>query len=129
MLSPEQINEIHRLHLVENGLSAESLVTNLPFLREVHARDQGPNGEELHRQPLRRSAERIGWHTLAKFESQPPSEKRKLLDFVLSNCCWKDGQLEAKYRQPFDLIASAAFAHRHLRSGHGPEGGFFDNWR
>jgi site-specific DNA recombinase len=29
------------------------------------------------------------------FESQPPSEKRKLLDFVLSNSRWKDGKLEA----------------------------------
>lgn len=25
------------------------------------------------------------------FENQPPAEKRKLLDFVLSNCSWKDG--------------------------------------
>jgi hypothetical protein len=39
------------------------------------------------------------------FETQPPSEKRKLLDFVLSNCTWKDGKLAAQYRQPFDLIA------------------------
>jgi len=38
------------------------------------------------------------------FESQPPIEKRKLLDFVVSNCRWKGGQLEAEYRQPFDLL-------------------------
>jgi site-specific DNA recombinase len=63
------------------------------------------------------------------FESQPPSEKRKLLDFVLSNCSWKGGNLEAKYRQPFDLIASAALSDRHLKSEHGPENGNFDNWR
>lgn len=25
------------------------------------------------------------------FENQPPAEKRKLLDSVLSNCSWKDG--------------------------------------
>ncbi len=30
------------------------------------------------------------------FESQPPSEKRKLLDFVLSNCRWKDGRTEGR---------------------------------
>jgi len=41
------------------------------------------------------------------FESQPPAEKRKLLDFVLSNCSWKDGELTAKYRQPFDVLAVA----------------------
>lgn len=26
------------------------------------------------------------------FENQPPSEKRKLLDFVVSNCRWKNRQ-------------------------------------
>jgi hypothetical protein len=41
------------------------------------------------------------------FESQPPTEKRKLLDFVLSNCTWKSGELTAKYRQPFDVLAVA----------------------
>ena len=41
------------------------------------------------------------------FESQPATEKRKLLDFVLSNCIWKGGELAAKYRQPFDVLAVA----------------------
>jgi hypothetical protein len=41
------------------------------------------------------------------FESQPPAEKRRLLDFVLSNCTWKGGELAAKYRQPFDVLAVA----------------------
>jgi hypothetical protein len=63
------------------------------------------------------------------FESQPPSEKRKLLDFVLSNCRWKDGQLEADYRQPFDLIAAAAQATLQVNSGGNAGNGKFDNWR
>ena len=41
------------------------------------------------------------------FESQPATEKRKLLDFVLSNCTWKGGELTTKYRQPFDVLAVA----------------------
>ena len=41
------------------------------------------------------------------FQSQPAMEKRKLLDFVLSNCTWKGGELAAKYRQPFDILAVA----------------------
>ena len=39
------------------------------------------------------------------FENQRPAEKRKLLDFVFSNCRWKDRQLEAEYRKPFDMLA------------------------
>jgi site-specific DNA recombinase len=39
------------------------------------------------------------------FKKQPASEKRRLLDFMLSNCAWKDGKLTATFRQPFDIIA------------------------
>jgi site-specific DNA recombinase len=41
------------------------------------------------------------------FKHQIAPEKRQLLDFVLSNSIWKNGQLTA-FRQPFDLIAETA---------------------
>ena len=46
------------------------------------------------------------------FAKQTPHEKRRLLDFLLSNCTWKHGQLSAEYRQPFDILAVAATEHR-----------------
>jgi hypothetical protein len=42
------------------------------------------------------------------FIKQEPREQRRLLDFVLSNCTWKDNELSVEFRQPFDLIAVAA---------------------
>ena len=39
------------------------------------------------------------------FERQPPREKRRLLNFVLSNCSWDDGEIVPTFRQPFDLLA------------------------
>ncbi|PHZ83926.1 recombinase family protein [Paremcibacter congregatus] len=39
------------------------------------------------------------------FEKQPPEEKSKMLDFILSNCSWKNGKLYAEFKQPFDLLA------------------------
>jgi site-specific DNA recombinase len=39
------------------------------------------------------------------FEKQPASEKRRLLDFVVSNSTWANGELTVDFRQPFDLIA------------------------
>lgn len=39
------------------------------------------------------------------FDKQNSAEKRRLLDFVVSNSTWKDGKLSVTYRQPFDLIA------------------------
>lgn len=44
----------------------------------------------------------------ALFERQPAREKRRLLNFVLSNCTWEDGEVVATFRQPFDLLAETA---------------------
>lgn len=38
------------------------------------------------------------------FERQPAGEKRRLLEFLLSNSCWADGELTPQFRQPFDLL-------------------------
>jgi hypothetical protein len=35
----------------------------------------------------------------ALFKTQPPREKRHLLNFVVSNCRWKGGELQVTYRQ------------------------------
>jgi DNA invertase Pin-like site-specific DNA recombinase len=42
------------------------------------------------------------------FERQPPAEKRRLLNFLLSNCSWKEGTLHAEFRQPFDMLSITA---------------------
>ncbi|MDQ3817531.1 MAG: hypothetical protein M3362_07560, partial [Acidobacteriota bacterium] len=39
------------------------------------------------------------------FLKQEPREKRRLLNFVLSNSTWKDRSLTPEYRQPFDILA------------------------
>ena len=44
------------------------------------------------------------------FEKQEAREKRRLLDFLVSNCSWRDGQLTAEFRQPFALLADTALA-------------------
>ena len=44
------------------------------------------------------------------FERQPPRQKRRLLNFVLSNCTWEDGKVAASFRQPFDLLAETTAA-------------------
>ncbi len=49
------------------------------------------------------------------FAKQEAHEKRRLLKFVLSNSSWKNGELAATFRQPFDMIAeSALIASREL---------------
>ena len=38
------------------------------------------------------------------FSHQPASEKRKLLNFVLSNSSWMHGEITPTFRKPFDLL-------------------------
>jgi DNA invertase Pin-like site-specific DNA recombinase len=70
----------------------------------------------------------LAQHAHVLFESQPPVEKRKLLDFVLSNCTWKGGELAAKYRQPFDALAVAAASERQRVGGGMAETARNDIW-
>jgi len=51
------------------------------------------------------------------FEQQEPREKRRLLNFVLSNCTWEDGEVVANFRQPFDLLAETAVSAARAAAG------------
>jgi site-specific DNA recombinase len=62
------------------------------------------------------------------FESQPAKEKRKLLNFVLSNCTWRDGELVAQYRQPFDALVVAVAANDGARTTAVSETARNENW-
>ena len=42
------------------------------------------------------------------FDKQEPREKRRFLNFVVSNSSWRDGELSVSLRQPFDLLADTA---------------------
>ena len=59
---------------------------------------------------LARNAQRL-------FAMQEPREKRRLLNFVLSNCTWEDGEVVATFRQPFDLLAETATAATRVETG------------
>ena len=62
------------------------------------------------------------------FGRQPPSEKRRLLNFVLSNCTWKGGELSVEFRQPFDMLAFRTMSHRSKKAAQNTSGGPFKNW-
>ena len=70
-------------------------------LREIErhqAAEQSYMDEGVQILELARNAQKL-------FEQQEPREKRRLLNFVLSNCTWEDGEVVATFRQPFDLLA------------------------
>jgi site-specific DNA recombinase len=70
----------------------------------------------------------LAHHAHVLFESQPAQEKRKLLNFVLSNCTWRGGELTAKYRQPFDVLAVAVASEQRQMGGGIAEMGKNENW-
>jgi site-specific DNA recombinase len=65
----------------------------------------------------------------ALFERQEPAEKWRLLNFLLSNCVWKNGVLTAEYRQPFDMLALAREAAGDAVGVSGAKTASFENWR
>ena len=50
------------------------------------------------------------------FERQPAREKRRLFNFLLSNCSWEDGEVIATFRQPFDLLAKTVADEAHVNA-------------
>lgn len=62
------------------------------------------------------------------FMSQPAEEKRRLLDFVFSNCSWKAGKLTAQFRQPFDILADASEAHKQKEAAGASSDGLRQDW-
>jgi site-specific DNA recombinase len=75
-------------------------------LREIErheSAEQSYMDEGVQILELARNAQRL-------FERQEPREKRRLLNFVLSNCTWEDGEVVATFRQPFDFFAETTNA-------------------
>ena len=62
------------------------------------------------------------------FARQAPRQKRRLLNFLLSNCTWREGALRATFRQHFDLIAAAASAPENAKAAGVTADGLRLNW-
>jgi site-specific DNA recombinase len=62
------------------------------------------------------------------FEKQQAAEKRRLLDFVVSNSVWKEGKIVPAWRQPFDMIALANESAQVGTVGELAETGLNQNW-
>jgi len=62
------------------------------------------------------------------FQKQDSREKRRLLNFLLLNCTWKNGEIEVTYRQPFDMIVQMHWEDEKKKAAHLPKSDLFDNW-
>ena len=78
-------------------------------------------------------AEGVGLLELAQtahrlFVKQAPSEKRRLLNFLVSNCVWKDGELTVTYKQPFDMLVEYGSKPEGRANENNAENGKFEKW-
>jgi site-specific DNA recombinase len=62
------------------------------------------------------------------FPKQEPREKRRLLNFLLSNCTWEDGKVVAIFRQPFDMLAGTVCETRNECAAETASAPVFENW-
>ncbi|NLQ05541.1 recombinase family protein, partial [Cylindrospermopsis raciborskii MVCC19] len=70
---------------------------------------------------LARDAQRL-------FAKQQPHEKRRLLNFLLSNCVWDDGAVAATFSQPFDMLAETIMLTAKENALEGVPKRVFENW-
>ena len=61
--------------------------------------------------------------------NQDARARLRLLDFLLSNSSWKDGELRAEFRQPFEMVKVAAMAFAARWATDRPEIGACFEWR
>ena len=62
------------------------------------------------------------------FAKQEPREKRRLLNFLLSNCTWEDGAVVATFRKPFDLLAETVAGAERAATDDGAKTAKSENW-
>jgi len=59
---------------------------------------------------------------------QEPGDKRRLLNFVFSNCSWKGGELQAEYKQAFNLLAVTTATYQAAKAAGCQSNGLSENW-
>ena len=62
------------------------------------------------------------------FEKQDSREKRRLLNYLVSNSSWRDGKLTVTLRQPFDLIAETTAIEAKRKAAGDVSNGLSVNW-
>jgi hypothetical protein len=93
-------------------------------LREIERHQQADRSymdEGVRILELAQNAQRL-------FAKQEPREKRRLLNFVLSNCTWEHGDVIATFRQPFDLLAETAVTAARAAADHGAKSSKTEIW-
>src|SRR4051794_19884026 len=80
-----------------------------------------PMAEGVQLLELARDAQRL-------FERQEPREKRRLLNFLLSNCAWDGGEVIPAFRQPFDLLSETVVSERERKPAGAGSNRVFENW-
>jgi hypothetical protein len=76
---------------------------------------------------LRRRCAALGFEGQRFVSEEVRGGISRLLDFVLSNCAWKDGPPRAGYRQPFVLLAKNVIALESKIPAEQARTGIFDN--
>ncbi len=70
---------------------------------------------------LARNAQRL-------FAMQEPREKRRLLNFLLSNCTWENGEVVATFRQPFDMLTETTTTAARVEAGENAKSAKSEIW-
>jgi site-specific DNA recombinase len=63
----------------------------------------------------------LAQNALRLFTAQPANEKRGLLNFLLSNCTWRQGSLIVEFKEPFDKLVETFLHATEIEAAEGAE--------
>ena len=63
----------------------------------------------------------LAQNALRLFGAQPAGEKRRLLNFVLSNSRWQHGELAVEFKEPFDILVESVVQAAQIEAAEGAE--------
>jgi site-specific DNA recombinase len=70
----------------------------------------------------------LSQYAVVLYEKQNMQEKRKILNFLLSNSTWKDVRLQPNYRQPFDMLSETNITYQKEKALFPKKKGLFEFW-
>ncbi len=119
----------------DTSLSTPALLAAARTIRNACIRLSGPpvgetnTGASSPRMAVKAShVPELAQNAQRLFAKQDAREKRRLLNFLVSNCSWRDGELIVTLRQPFDLIAETTAIDSERKAAREVSNGLSELW-
>ena len=131
-MKAEDVTDTLELVLETSGIETARVVHRPRLLSDNGSSYLSADRSTRHRRAVLHGRGRPDSRTCAErptlIRAAGPRQKRRLLNFLLSNCLWEGGEVVATFRQPFDLLAETAAIVARQNAGDTANSAKRENW-